>query len=293
MLKNSCIICKNKNFEIISNSLRDSKKYKVIQCCKCSHIQISPIPKDDEEIKFYNENLQQKNIHDIKNLKKLYEKSLDDTERRVKLVSKLSSKKEKILEIGSGHGFFLEKMNKKGFDITGIEISQEKQKILKKTTNARILELDLNHEKLDIGKFDTIVLFHVLEHMKNPIDFLDKCKKNLNFNGKIIVEVPNVNDFQITSNKEYREFYWQRAHVSYFSPKILKKIFQENHFKNIKIIGVHRYSIENFFNWKLNKQPQIENPKYKLESDYLWIDKFYKNKLEKSLKCDTLIVISQ
>ncbi len=293
MNDNLCIICNKRKFKIVSSNVRDSKKHKVVKCQNCYHIQLSPIPTVEEEEQFYNKNLQQKNIQDVNTIKKLHEKMIVDTQRRVNLVSKLTPKKGRVLEIGSGHGFFLEMMRKKGFDMTGIEVSKEKQKILKKVTKAKILSININENNPEIGFFDTIVFFHVLEHMGKPIDFLNKCKNLLKPKGKIIVEVPNCDDFQLKLNKKYNEFYWQRAHISYFTPKILKKIFQKNHFKNIKIIGVQRYSIENLFNWKLTNKPQIENPIYNLSKDYNWIESFYKEKLEKSLKCDTLIVIAK
>ena len=289
----TCIICNEHNFKIISSKVRDSKKHKVMKCINCSHIQLSPIPTVEEEKQFYNKNLQQKNIRDVISIKKLHEKMITDTERRVSFVSKLTPKKGRILEIGSGHGFFLEMMRKKGFKMTGIEVSKEKQKILKKVTKAKILSININENNPEIGFFDTIVFFHVLEHMREPIDFLKKCKKLLKPKGKIVVEVPNYDDFQLKLNKKYSEFYWQRAHISYFTPKILRKVFQKNHFKNIKIVGVQRYSIENLFNWRLTNKPQIENPTYNLVKDFNWIESFYKEKLEKSFKCDTILAIAK
>jgi len=290
---NSCIICNKRSFKIISSHVRDSKKHKVVKCQNCSHIQLSPIPIIKEEKQFYNKNLQQKNIRDVVSIKKSYEKMIEDTKRRVNLVSKFTPKKGRVLEIGSGHGFFLEMMRKKGFEMTGIEVSKEKQKILKKVTKVKVFSININENNPEIGFFDTIVFFHVLEHMREPIDFLNKCKKLLKPEGKIIVEVPNCNDFQLKLNRKYSEFYWQRAHISYFTPKILKKVFQKNYFKDIKIIGVQRYSIENLFNWKLTNKPQIENPTYNLGKDYNWIESFYKEKLEKSFKCDTIIAIAK
>jgi len=290
---NLCIICNKHKFKILYSNVRDSKKHKIVECQNCYHVQLSPIPSDNEEEKFYNKNLQQKNIRDVNSIKNLQQKMIVDTERRVNLVSKLTPKNGRVLEIGSGHGFFLEMMRKKGFDMTGIEVSKEKEKILKKVTKAKVLNININEKNLEIGFFDTIVFFHVLEHMREPIDFLNKCKNLLKPKGKIISEVPNCDDFQLKLNKKYNEFYWQRAHISYFTPKILKKVFQKNHFKNIRIIGVQRYSIENLFNWKLTNNPQIENPTYNLSKEYNWIELFYKEKLEKSLKCDTLVLIAK
>ena len=42
-------------------------------------------------------------------------------------------------------------------------------------------------------KYDNIVLGHVLEHVKDPVDILKKCSKWLNQEGKILCAVPNAN----------------------------------------------------------------------------------------------------
>jgi len=291
-VKKQCILCKKSEFLEISKQVRDSKKHKIIQCKNCEHIQLYPIPSIIEEKIFYDKNLQDKNIKYFGGIKENREKNFEDTLRRVSFISKIISKKNSILEIGSGHGFFLEAMEKLQFDIKGIEISKEKRDMAKKITKKEILNINLNNENLESERYDVMVMFHVLEHLSNPIEFVKKLKSNLNKNGKFIVEVPNGDDHQLFQNLKYTKFYWQRAHLSYFNPKTLKKVFQKAGY-NVKVFGVQRYSIENLINWKLSGKPQISLPTYNLPQELDWIDKYYKTQLEKQLKCDTLIAICE
>jgi len=236
-------------------------------------------------------NLQEKNQNHISSLQEHRKKSFNDTKRRVELVSKICKKNNKILEIGSGYGFFLEEMRKSNFDVTGIEVSKERRKISKRVTKSKILNINLMDENLSIGKFDVVVFFHVLEHISDPISFLKNLKKIQNKNCKVIIEVPNYNDFQIELNAAYKKWHFQRAHIHYFTPKTLNKILQKSGFKNIRIIGVNRYGIENMFNWKINKKPQLNSPDFEFKKGYQQIDKNYKKFLEKNLISDTLIAI--
>jgi len=285
-----CILCDHNKLKVISPQVRDSKKHKIIKCNKCGHIQLNPIPTQEEENKFYDENMQDKNINDVGTIQRAYKKMLIDTTRRTNLVTKLTHKGKKILEIGSGHGFFLEAMRKLGYEIIGIDISKGKRKISKKITKVKILDVNINEKIPNIGKFDTIVIIHTLEHIADPINFLKNAKKLLNHKGKIIVEVPNCNDFNLNFNKAYEQFYWERAHIHYFTPKSLRAVFRRASFKS-KIIGVQRYSIENMFSWRLTNKPQLHEPTYNLPKPYDWIESYYKKKLEKSLKSDTIIGI--
>ena len=290
MKNQSCTLCKHKDLHIISNRVRDSNRHKVLKCLGCGHVQLYPTPSPEEDKIFYDKDLQNKNIKYYGSIEDHRKKSIDDTLRRWKLVQKITPKRGKILEIGSGHGFFVELAHNNNFKITGIEISKEKRNMSKKVTDAEILDIDINFQELDIKDFDTIVMFHVLEHITNPFPFLKKIRNMLKPQGKIVVEVPNCNDFQLDLNDAYRNFYWQRAHLHYFTPKILKKALNKTGFKT-EIIGVQRYSIENMFSWKLTNKPQLNEPTYNLPKLYEWIELTYKNHLEKKLKCDTLVAI--
>jgi 2-polyprenyl-3-methyl-5-hydroxy-6-metoxy-1,4-benzoquinol methylase len=292
MKDKSCIICKYSKFDQISSRVRDSIKHKIFKCKKCAHVQLYPVPTPSEDKKFYDKDMQNRNINFYGSIEDHRRKSIDDTIRRVDLVRKHTPKNGRILEIGSGHGFFVDMMHLKKYDITGIEISIEKRIMSKKVTKVKILDVDINSKSLDIGNFDTIVMFHVLEHIRDPIKFLQKVKKLLKSNGKLIVEVPNCDDFQLELNKSYKDFYWQRAHLHYFTPKNLKRVLFLAGFKT-EILGVQRYSIENMFSWKLTNKPQLNEPTYSLPKPYDWVEKAYKHNLEKNLKCDTIIAIGK
>ena len=134
-------------------------------------------------------------------------------------------------------------------------------------------------------------MFHVLEHLAQPINFLKKVKKHIKPNGRILIEIPNLDDFQIEKNSAYRDWFWQRAHLQYFSPKTLKLVLKKSGFKSIRVFGIQRYSIENMMYWKLNLKPQLKMPSFTTSEDFIWLDKYYKKYLEKNLKSDTIMTI--
>ena len=72
-------------------------------------------------------------------------------------------------------------------------------------------------EKINFNgkKFDIIFLFHVLEHIQNPKNFLLEIKKHLKDSGTIYLEVPNIDDalYSIYNLKSYKEFYFRLPHV--------------------------------------------------------------------------------
>ncbi len=210
------IICKSKEFKLVANRPRDSDRHKVITCNKCNLVQLSRIPSIEDDKKFYDENRQSKNIRELTDIKVIRRNSADDTMRRVNFVSRFISKDSTIIDIGSGYGFFIDEMDKHGFNIIGLEISKERREISRKVTNVQVLDTNISKSPLEIEKVDYMILFHVLEHISNPIKFLETLRLHLKENGKVIIEVPNIDDLMLESNKAYRDFYWQRAHLLYF-----------------------------------------------------------------------------
>jgi 2-polyprenyl-3-methyl-5-hydroxy-6-metoxy-1,4-benzoquinol methylase len=288
-----CRLCKNMQLLTVSKKVRDSKKHKILQCKKCEFIQLYPLPNQIELSEFYDKNRQVKNAGINYNIATIERKAYEDTKRRVETIQRLVKKKQRIIEIGSGHGFFLKKMADLGWDITGIEISKQRREDSEKRTKVKILNVNLNDNTENLGKFDIVLLFHVLEHISEPVEFLANIKKMLSKNGKLIIEVPNVKDHHLHSSKEYTEWYWQKAHLNYFSSNTLKHTLQKAKFKKISINGIQRYSIENFFYWKINKKPQLLNPAKKVTEDFEWLEKYYKKYLEDNLVSDTIIVTAE
>lgn len=288
-----CSICFNSKFITLQYGVRDSKSHNIIKCKNCNHVQLDPIFTLEEYDQFYDKNLQSKNIGLDLNISNIKNRVHYDVTRRIKLINSFAPKNCKILEIGPGPGILLKELKLKGFDVCGFEISTEQRKLSKKHTDVKILDVDLRTNIPKIEKFDLICMFQVLEHIDEPIRFLNNVKKLLKNNGTLIIEVPNLNDFVLKSNQKYAEWYWQKAHNQYFTPDSLEKTIKSAGFKKIELIGTQRYSIENMFHWKLNNSPQLNNPTFNLPVELDWIEIHYKNFLEKKLICDTIVSISK
>lgn len=101
-------------------------------------------------------------------------------------------KSTKILEIGSGLGYLTYSLLKENYDIIGLDISQTAVKYANETFGNHYLCTDLfEYSQLHPESYDVIILTEVIEHIYNPLAFIESIIKLLKPGGRTIITTPN------------------------------------------------------------------------------------------------------
>lgn len=136
----------------------------------------------------------------------------------------------KLLEIASNDGTFLKNFNQnKKVNIVGIDPSKYMCRLAKKN-KIKNIENDFFNSKSSskikekYGNFDLIYAANVFNHIDNPYEFLDSCKKVIKKNGVIILEFPDLDQLLKkisfdTIYHEHRNYYSKRSII-----RVVKKI---------------------------------------------------------------------
>ena len=100
-------------------------------------------------------------------------------------------------------------------------------------------------------KYDVIFMFHVIEHLVDPISYLSKLRTYLAKDGMIVIECPNARDalLSLYRNKSFKKFYYWSQHLFYFRKRDLIRIIQESGFLLIRSRLCQRYSYDNHLRW--------------------------------------------
>jgi 2-polyprenyl-3-methyl-5-hydroxy-6-metoxy-1,4-benzoquinol methylase len=162
--------------DIVDNS------YDIFNCNNCQYEFSSPsIPGNN---KFYSW---------IVGMTSYYSKSR--WEFKIVLDKLKESSARNILDVGCGDGHFLDLVRKNisesSINFYGLEHTNESI-LAAKSRGFKIYDFNINENisELITEKFDAIVLFHVLEHVENPVDFLKNILSILNKGGKIYISTP-------------------------------------------------------------------------------------------------------
>ena len=97
-----------------------------------------------------------------------------------------------ILEVGSGAGYFLERLKQQGKEVQGVELNAAAAAFARQRqvpVEAAAIE-DFASQHRD--RFEAVCLFQVIEHVAQPLDFLGHALTCLKSGGRLILSVPNM-----------------------------------------------------------------------------------------------------
>ncbi len=100
------------------------------------------------------------------------------------------------LEIGCGSGTFTGMALKEGINITGLEISTE---AVAEACSQGITCIKTGTVEDAVARgesYDAVILFHVLEHLCDPREFMGKVARIVREGGSLILQVPNRSSWQ-------------------------------------------------------------------------------------------------
>ncbi|PIY60412.1 hypothetical protein COY95_01900 [Candidatus Woesearchaeota archaeon CG_4_10_14_0_8_um_filter_47_5] len=166
-------------------SLNMSAYYSLFECPSCSLGFIHPLPSEEELTTYYNSR------YEIP-LTEYKEKAIKTVRRRAASVKRFIQPEDRILEIGCAYGFFLDRLKKEGFPfVNGVEISE---KYVHYAQN--FLGLSVKEGSFTSGnnkKRDVVFMWHVLEHIRDPLHLMKEIHRSLTEEGLCIFEIPNFN----------------------------------------------------------------------------------------------------
>lgn len=143
-----------------------------------------------------------------------------------KIITKHITSKKKLLDFGTGDGYLANYFYNNSFKTFASDIDKIRPSFLSKKITY------LKNNKLNKNKFDIIVLRHVLEHVANPYNFIEKLKFNLNKKGFFYIEIPNHNIKTNFFLKIFKQNYAQLGlpfHINHFDIELYKKLFSKDY----------------------------------------------------------------
>ena len=219
----------------IPGFLSDSRFFNVVKCKGCDFVYINPRCSERENLEIYNTSYYTERSIDLSGKVRCF---LDDKERKINDhriewgYLKKHKKGGRILDFGSGPGFFLDalegKWEKYAVDTSDFSINSIQDPAVNKFKGT------LFEARFEESYFDVIYIGHTLDRLTNLKQTLVELNRILAADGVIMVVTPNIGSLCARIFKEkYRLLY--SNHLVYFSSETLKTFFAQSGFKILDI----------------------------------------------------------
>ncbi len=141
--------------------------------------------------------------------------------KKVRLIGKLNQGKGTLLDVGAGTGDFLIQAQKNGWKVHGVEVDEE----ARNRATEKGLNLTTNLDAIKEKQFDVITLWHVLEHMHDLKEQIQRLQKLLKKDGSLVIAVPNHRSFDARYYGRYWAAYDVPRHLWHFSRRSIEHLF--------------------------------------------------------------------
>jgi 2-polyprenyl-3-methyl-5-hydroxy-6-metoxy-1,4-benzoquinol methylase len=232
-----CVICGSGriHYTFIRNG------YPVYQCGDCDFMFLNPQPSDEILSEIYKSDYFL--MGNCEGSEELRTQMKSATARLYinQLINYYGKREGNLLEIGCGNGDFLVVAKAMGFNVKGIEISEYATRI----ANRKLEEESVicgDFEKVDLPEeyFEVCVLFDVIEHVRNPINFLERIHKHLKPKGIIFIVTPSLDSWSAKLLKNsWMEF--KAEHLQYFDTQTIQNALAKTGFQNTYISPNYKF----------------------------------------------------
>ncbi|AVQ11175.1 Methionine biosynthesis protein MetW-like protein [Leptospira santarosai] len=197
MEKIPCNTCRSSKFKsLFSKSNHKNELFQIVQCKSCSLVQVNPQPSPEEVASYYSEEYFLKRSdrgyddyfsNEIRNeISRVFELNLKDLDFTTWENTLLSEKR--CLDVGCAAGYFVDYMQRKGWDSYGMDIAEAPVKFAREKLKLKVEQIDfLEWKPTEAKTFDLITLWASLEHLHKPKETLEKIYTHLKPGGRIIL----------------------------------------------------------------------------------------------------------
>lgn len=211
--------------------------FNIVSCDTCGFLFTNPRPPANAIGQYYKSSNYISHHDEAKDfMSTLYNKVRDfTTQQKIKLLQRAVGRTGRLLDVGSGAGFFLSKAKEEGWQVTGTEPDEQARNIGQGRVGDTIYE-SIEDPFFTDTQYDAITMWHVLEHVHRLNQTMVWLHKHLDANGKVFIAVPNPESADAKAFKANWAAYDVPRHLYHFTKKAMRQLAEKHGFKVEEIL---------------------------------------------------------
>ena len=289
-----CPACDNSSWRIVYNGkIRDGMfgqftfgPSEVVECSFCALQRLKEFALDPDD--YVNDEYRLKYNGTINDIDLL---AIHDPEQasRIMLVGTKSLRGAMVIDIGCGHGAFLDSIAGLATRTIGVEPFTALHASLSRRGHEVFTAIDPKIEHIK-NCADLVTSFGVIEHLENPLAHLIFGWSLVKPGGRFVLQTDNLDEILFhTQAQNFREFFYRTAHNWYFTPSTLERIARRAGIENSVVTTIHEFGFSNFLNWHKNGKPSGNNHIPPLGTDF---ESIFKSSIERSARGSLITLVA-
>ena len=228
---------------------------RLVVCAACGLGSLHPLPTPDEVAGFYPSEYYGSPGQKFTSLVEVVVRLVGS--RHVNFLTRDLPRGARVLDVGCGRGVLLSALADRGLEVHGVELNEAATRGADPRAQIRIAE-HLRDAGYEAGSFSKVIVWHVLEHLRDPRGTLEEAARILAPGGELVVSLPNFSSLQARLAGPGWFHLDPPRHLFHFPAEALRLLFEQTGFE---VVSEHHFSLrQNPFGWvqsALNRLPGL------------------------------------
>lgn len=220
-----------------------------VRCHHCSHVYVNPQMDEAKIVEHYNEDSETNDLAiEFMTTPRQEETNRQNYNYFFDFIQNKIPARAKFLDVGCSTGLWLSIAKAKGHEVVGMELNKKAGEIAHERFGIEVVPKLLDEVDWPDQSFDVISMFGVIEHLVHPVADMKIVNRLLKPGGIFLGICPNVQSLVVMVLHEQSRTFTGRLHLSYFSDKTLRYLFNKTGFKQVDI-STHFHGRESLLNY--------------------------------------------
>lgn len=141
----------------------------------------------------------------------------------------------RLIEVGCGHGNLLLEARTRGYEVHGVEVSADAASVANRKLGQDVVRVGRLAESGSFGlSYDVCILADVIEHVRDPREFLRSMRRIMNDRAIIYIGTPSLDSWSArVLGRHWMEF--KREHLFYFNRRTIAQLLADLQFGDVQI----------------------------------------------------------